>query len=136
MAAGRAALPDAHHSPGQRDVVANDDHVGRLALGAAYQFPHRQAAQIHHRLRLGQHHFVPGDLAQAHERFRFRPRDANVGVLGQRVHDQKAQVVRRPGIFDAGIAEAHDQAHAIHRDLRSEPPVAKAFLISAASWHG
>ena len=120
MAARRAALPNAKHAPGQRNVVANDDHVGRLALGAAQQFPHRQAAQIHHRLRLGEHHFLPRDLAQAHQRFRFRPRDANAGIFGQHIHDQKAQVVRRPGIFDAGIAEANDQAHPVHR-LRSPP---------------
>jgi hypothetical protein len=79
---------------------------------------------------------MPRDLAQADERFRFRPGDADARIFGQGVHDQEAEVVRRPGVFDAGIAQAHDQAHPARRNVRSEPPVAKAVLISDASRHG
>ena len=112
VVASRASpLPDAQHAPGQRHVVVQHDHLFRAALQALQQIPHRQAAQIHHRVRLGQGHVLPGELAQADQRLGFRPLHANSSPLGDRVHGQKAQVMRRPRVLRTRIAEAHDQAH-------------------------
>jgi len=49
----------------------------------------RQAAQVHHRLRLGEHHFVPRDFSTAHIGFRLGPRHPNTGQFGQLIHNQK-----------------------------------------------
>ena len=68
-------------------------------------------------------------LAQAHKRFRLGPRHANAGLLGQHVHHQKTQVVRRPGVFDAGIAEANDQAHPYTRRTGS-----RSIAATASRW--
>src|SRR5713101_4201863 len=124
--AGAAALTDAEHAPGQRDIVVDHDHLGRVTLEPLQQLAHRQAAHVHIRLGLGQQDFLPSQLPPPDVRFRLRPFDANCAALRQPVHDKKTQVVRRPGVFRAGIAEADDQPH-----QRGRPPARVHRLVCA-----
>ena len=105
------AFANPQHAPGQIGFVNQHNHIGRRAFVPLQQHSHGHAAQIHHRLRLGQHHFVAGHFAEPHERFRFRPRDPDSRPPRQRIHRQEAQVMRRPFVFGTRIAKADDQSH-------------------------
>ena len=109
--AGAAALTDADRAPGQVPLVPNQEQAGRPQFVLFQQLPHRDAAEIHERLGLGQEHFLPGEPAAADERFGLRPLHANRTAIRQLIHGEKSEVVRRPLVFRAGIPKPHDKPH-------------------------
>src|SRR5277367_4573665 len=111
MAAGAAALANPKHAPWQHGFIAEHDQIFGPAFVTLEQHPNRATAQIHERLRLGEYHIFAGQLADAHLRFRFGPRDSNSGPLSDGVDREKADVVRRPVVLRALIAEANDHFH-------------------------
>src|SRR5207302_4414348 len=60
---------------------------------------------------LGQRDTLAGELPPADQRFGLRPLHSDQRALGDLVHAEKAQIVRRPRIFRTGITQAHNQPH-------------------------
>src|ERR1700757_2577768 len=106
-----APLPNPQHAPRQVHFIGKHDHFRRIALIFLEQHPNRNAAQIHHRLRLRENYFLTRKLSAPHGRLRFRPRNPNPGALGDPVDCQEAHVVRRPLVFGARVAQPDDQSH-------------------------
>src|SRR5579872_6615507 len=99
----------------QREIqlVLNHDQVRlRSRLVLAEQLPHREAAQIHERLGLGQQYHLIGDYSPRRQRPALPIPHFHTQIAGDPIDRQKSQVMRRELILDSGIAETNNQFHA------------------------
>ena len=76
-----------------------------------YQRRNRCAAEIHERLRLGQHHRFSGDLSHPGQHLRILPVDADSMHLRQPVDHHETRIVGSIGVRFARIAQPHNQKH-------------------------
>src|ERR687889_87713 len=111
LPAARARRPEAHGAEREGDVVADHDEVAsRLQLGAlAQKARDRLAAQVHVGLRLDQLDRAPLKLGPPDERPALRALDLRARLPRQKVYDHEAQVVARPLVALARIAQTDDE---------------------------
>src|SRR5271165_1641049 len=126
---GTTAFADANHAPGQIALVKQHQQVRRLQFVLAQQLLHRDAAEIHVRLRLGKKHFFPAELAAPYQRLAFRARNANPMAIGQFVHGHETQIVRRPLILRVRIPKSDDEAHSVFRQCARTARVALLLFL-------
>src|SRR5919107_40440 len=107
----RTARPKPHRAEGQRDVVAYDEQVyGRLEPRALLREARdRLAAQVHVGLRLDQLDGAPLDLGPPDERPALGALDERVRLPRQKVDEHEAEVVARPLVTLARVAEADNK---------------------------
>src|SRR5215472_15595839 len=124
IVASRAAVRmNANRAQRQLHFIPHGQQRVHMQLALREQFPHRDAAQVHIRLRLGQEYFFSCDLATTYERLPFRPLDANPVAIRQLVNDHESQVMRRPLVLRIGIPKSDDEPHIVLalRSRRAEP---------------
>src|SRR5271168_1776192 len=108
---GTAALADTNHAPGKIALVEQDEKILGPEFVAFEQIPHRDATEIHERLRLGENNFLSRQLTFAHQSLAFGALDADGSAIGDFIHGKKTEVMRRPQMFRARIAKANDEPH-------------------------
>src|SRR6266404_4028495 len=100
-------------APRQLHLVPQHQQIAQLQLVLAQQLPHRNAAEIHVRLRLRQNDSFSGDLPAPDQCLALWTLHADRSAIGQLIHRKKAQVMRRPLIFRVGIAKADNEPHTL-----------------------
>src|SRR5439155_10410407 len=85
--------------------------AGIRRIGFRYQTRNSLAAQIHERLRLREFHSLTFNHRAPHQRTAFASLNARARVFGQLINQHESEVVTRPLVFVAGIAESNNQAH-------------------------
>ncbi len=103
---------DLQSRPGQIELIINHDQIRNPDRMLFHQRSERRSAQIHVRLRFGQHHLAPLDFAQTDERLGIPAGDADAVPLGQPVHRKETQVMRRERILLARVPQTGHQEHA------------------------
>src|SRR5713101_7987630 len=131
VAAGAALAVNPDRAERQLHLVPHHQQLVQSHFVLLEQLAHRHATQIHESLRLCQQDFLTRQSAAAHQRLALGPFDANRAAIGQFVHCQKPEVMRRPLIFRAGIPKPHNEPHKISG--RVEPRKLRYFFFSAFS---
>src|ERR1700736_2212644 len=114
VVAARAALAaDPNRAHRQLRFVPHHQQVARTQLVLFQQLAHRNAAQIHVRLRFCQQYIFSRQLSPPDQRLAFRPRNTNPVSIRQLIYRHESQIVRRPLILRIGIAKSNNQPHTL-----------------------
>src|SRR5919205_894581 len=111
LAAARTSLPQTYRAEGERDVVADDEKVARSLEPRALlrETRDRLAAQVHVGLRLYQLDRAAFQIGATDERPALGALNNRVRLPRQKVDEHEAEVVARPLVTLARIAEADDE---------------------------
>src|SRR5712692_2094726 len=111
--------------PRQLHFIPEHQQVVHIQIVLLQQLSHRDAAEIHVRLRLRQDHIFPGNLSSPRERFALGPFHANPAAIRQFIYGHESQVMRRPLILRIGIPKSDNKPHS----LLSKGPASAGLLL-------
>ena len=104
-----ATLAEAQLAERQGEIVGDDEQVDQRGVLAGQHLADRQARVVHVGQRLDERQVEAAEAAHGHvRRVALAALAGPAGSLGDPVHDQPADVVARPGILRAGVAETDD----------------------------
>ena len=122
VAARAPALAEAQLAERQREVVGDDEQVAERRVLARQHLPHREPGVVHVGQRLDEGQVEAAEAAHDDVRgVALAALPGPAGTLGQPVHDQPADVMARPGVLGARIAQTHDDLHDHLHDTPTSP---------------
>ncbi len=111
MAARAPGAAEAQFAQRQVHVITDDEHILNRAAALVHRPGDGHAAPVHEGLRAQQQNGLAADASLPLDRAEAPAPQADAAVAGERAHDHEAEVVARPPIAEARIAQAHDDLH-------------------------